>query len=205
MGFETFEAAGFPKANTRLVALAGAEVDAIDVVLSCHIEPARQKPRAAALALCAWQKVQVDMGRKRISQPGWRVARVVDEMCTALIGVPCLLVANGVGIKGAQMRPPLMLQPLIMQGGIQRAGDVTADTLFVFRHKNGIGPQMQIRHGINMPHHAAIAIKQGGILPGIAGGETDGVERLFIFRTGGAEGQHLLSTPISMRAHAPTD
>ena len=55
VAFEAFEPAGFPEAHTRMVAFAGAEVDAVDVVLSSHIEPARQKPGAAALALGARQ------------------------------------------------------------------------------------------------------------------------------------------------------
>lgn len=91
MALQTFEAACFPEAHARIVAFAGSEVDAVNVVLSGHIKPAGKKPGAAALALRARQEVHVDMGRKRIGKPGWRAARMVDEMGAALVGVPCTL------------------------------------------------------------------------------------------------------------------
>ena len=64
MALQTFEAACFPEAHARMVAFAGSEVDAVDVVLSGHIKPAGQKPGAAAFALRARQEVHVDMARK---------------------------------------------------------------------------------------------------------------------------------------------
>ncbi|WP_245289721.1 MULTISPECIES: hypothetical protein [unclassified Agrobacterium] len=50
-----------------------------------------------------------------------------------------------------------------------------------------------------MPDHAAIVVKGGGVLPGIAGGKAYGVERVFILGAGGTEGQHW--QPPSLAAH----
>ncbi|MNI99393.1 hypothetical protein D3C73_1584680 [compost metagenome] len=58
---------------------------------------------------------------------------------------------------------------------------------------------MQIGHGIDVPDHAAIIVKRGSILPGIAGGKAYGVERVFILSAGGTEGQHW--QPPSLAAH----
>ncbi|QTK78817.1 hypothetical protein AT6N2_C1002 [Agrobacterium tumefaciens] len=190
MAVQAFEPTRFPKAHARMVALAGAEVDAVDVVLSGHIQPARQEPGAAAFALRARQKVHVDMSGERIGKPDWRAAWMVDEMGAALICIPCLLVATWIGVERAQMRPPFLFQTFFVGRRVERAGDVAADALFILGNKDGIGPQMQIRNRIDVTDHAPVGVKRRRVLPRVARRKTYGIQRVFILSAGGTEGQH---------------
>jgi hypothetical protein len=153
---------------------------------------------AVSAGLQAWQQVDVQVRGVARGQLVRNAPGVVDHVCHSLAGcpLPWRKLRWGIGVAGAQGRPPVAFQPPFERLGIERAEDVAAHAVGVFGHEGQGWLEQAVGACENVPEQPRIVKQRGRVLAVGACQQADLVQ--------GAEVAGLVGADVSAGAiHGP--